>query len=88
MYYYLDIIFRYSDFHALHEKICSKYDRLVDLPFPSKKTFGNMERHVLENRRKMLDQYLKSLLEPSALESNLGLIILMNRFLDQVQVTS
>ena len=46
-----------------------------------------MERHVLENRRKMLDQYLKALLEPTNLESNLGLIILMNRFLDQVQVT-
>ena len=46
-----------------------------------------MDRHVLENRRKMLDQYLKALLEPAILESNLGLIILMNRFLDQVLVT-
>ncbi len=43
-----------------------------------------MERHVLETRRKMLDLYLKALLEPATLESNLGLIILMHRFLDQV----
>ena len=75
---------RYSDFHALHEKVCLKYERLAHLTFPSKKTFGNMERHVLETRRKMLDLYLKALLEPATLESNLGLIILMHRFLDQV----
>jgi hypothetical protein len=43
-----------------------------------------MERHVLETRRKMLDQYLKTLMDPVTLESNLGLIILMHRFLDQV----
>ena len=43
-----------------------------------------MERHVLENRRKMLDAYLKTLLDPATLESNLGLIILLHRFLDQV----
>ena len=76
-------VHRYSDFHALHEKICSKYERLSKLAFPSKKTFGNMERQVLENRRKMLDSYLKALLDPVTLENNLGLIILLHRFLDQ-----
>ena len=81
---YLLLFYRYSDFHALHEKICSKYDRLSKLAFPSKKTFGNMERQVLESRRKMLDCYLKALLDPATLESNLGLIILLHRFLDQV----
>jgi len=81
---YFPVVLRYSDFHALHEKVCLKYERLAHLAFPSKKTFGNMERHVLETRRKMLDLYLKALLEPATLESNLGLIILMHRFLDQV----
>lgn len=80
------INFRYSDFHALHEKIGTKYEKLASLPFPSKKTFGNMERHVLESRRKMLDIYLKTLLHPDTLRDNFGLVILLQRFLDQVKI--
>lgn len=74
---------RYSDFHTLHEKICSKFDKLSYLSFPSKKTFGNMERHVLETRRKMLDTYLKALLNHVTLDSNYQLMIILQRFLDQ-----
>jgi hypothetical protein len=75
---------RYSDFHSLHEKICAKYDRLSKLAFPSKKTFGNMDKFFLETRRKMLDAYLKALLDPLTLESHIDLVFLLHRFLDEV----
>ena len=52
-------------------------------PFPKKKAFGNMDKKVLEERRIMLDAYLKFLLQPSTLEEYFGLIILMEHFLDQ-----
>ena len=73
---------RYSDFYALQEKICAKYPNLSHLPFPSKKAFGNMEKSVLEKRRKMLDLYLKELLKPETLQTNPELILFLNRFLD------
>ena len=73
---------RYSDFHALHEKVCSQYPHLSKLNFPSKKTFGNMDKNLLDKRRIMLDFYVKELLKPSTLHKNFGLIILLERFLD------
>ena len=50
--------------------------------FPSKKTFGNMEKQLLEKRRHMFNAYLKALLKPSTIKENFGLIILLERFLD------
>ena len=73
---------RYSDFFALQEKVKEKYPKLSNIPFPSKKTFGNMERNYLEKRRKMLDSYLKELLRPETLQEYAELILFMTRFLD------
>lgn len=79
-----DVYRRYSDFHTLHEKISSQYPNLPTRlpPFPSKKTFGNMDKQLLEKRRHMFNSYLKALLRPSAIRENFGLIILLERFLD------
>ena len=56
---------------------------IFSLPaFPNKKTFGNMEKQLLEKRRQMFDSYLKFLLLPSTIKENFGLIILLERFLD------
>jgi sorting nexin-13 len=78
------ILRRYSDFYALQEKISTKYPKLSKLPFPNKKTFGNMDKQVLEKRRLMLDAYLKELLKPATLQDNPELIIYMERFLDHM----
>ena len=75
---------RYSDFYALQDKISAKYPKLSNLPFPSKKAFGNMEKSVLEKRRQMLDTYLKELLKPETLQEYPELIIFMTRFLDHM----
>jgi len=79
-----DVFRRYSDFHALHEKICYQYPNISSrLPsFPNKKTFGNMDKKLLEKRRHMFDSYLKALLQPAVIKENFGLIILLERFLD------
>lgn len=76
------ILRRYSDFYALHQKIIEKYPKLERIAFPSKKTFGNMNESVLEKRRTMLNEFLKELLKPETLQANTELIIYMTRFLD------
>jgi len=73
---------RYSDFFALHERVCAKFPHLSKLPFPSKKTFGNMDSSVIQKRRVMLDAFIKELLVPTTLQENEGLVILVDRFLD------
>ncbi|XP_072943626.1 sorting nexin-13-like isoform X4 [Epargyreus clarus] len=52
---------RYSDFYDLHTAIKDKWPELSNLPFPAKKTFQNTSRSVLENRKRMLNNYLQSL---------------------------
>ncbi|CAH0720668.1 unnamed protein product, partial [Brenthis ino] len=52
---------RYSDFYDLHSSIKEKWPELGHLPFPAKKTFQNTSRSVLENRKRMLNNYLQSL---------------------------
>lgn len=76
------VLRRYSDFYALHEKVCAKYPSLSKLAFPSKKTFGNMDKNVLDKRRLMLDSYLKELLRPETLQNHCELVIYLERFLD------
>ena len=52
---------RYSEFHALNELIGHLYPGLrAQLVFPSKKTFGNTQRDVLERRRGLLHAYLQA----------------------------
>ncbi len=55
-----DAIRRYSDFYALQQRITVKFPQLARLPFPSKKTFGNLDRQVLDTRMKMLQAYLQA----------------------------
>ena len=73
---------RYSDFFALYERVSAKYPHLSHLPFPSKKTFGNTDKSVIEKRRQMLDDYLKELLRPETLSKSEGLVVVLDRFLD------
>ena len=61
-------------------KVCTVHLRLPS--FPNKKTFGNMDKKLLEKRRHMFDSYLKALLQPAVIKENFGLIILLERFLD------
>ena len=39
-----------------------QYSKLAKIPFPGKKTFGNLERNVVEKRKKMLSEFLTILL--------------------------
>ena len=50
---------RYSDFHSFHEIVSEKFPSLSKIPFPGKKTWGNLERNVVEKRKKMLNFFLK-----------------------------
>ena len=53
---------RYSDFFFLHQTLTTQFPKLFKIPFPGKKTFGNLERNVVEKRRRMLAEYLTALL--------------------------
>ena len=53
---------RYSDFFYFHQTLVSQYSNLAKIPFPGKKTFGNLERNVVEKRKKMLTEFLAILL--------------------------
>lgn len=74
---------RYSDFHDLHTKIKEKYPDLSKIAFPGKKTFHNMDRAVLERRKKMLGDYMSELSQSSVLSSHVGLRNLLMTFLEQ-----
>ena len=52
---------RYSDFHALHDKVCKQCQPSLvkSLNFPAKKAFGNMDPAVLKKRKGMLHMYLQ-----------------------------
>jgi len=56
------ILRRYSDFFYFYQTVTGQYLELSKIPFPGKKTFGNLERNVFEKRRKMLSEYLSELL--------------------------
>lgn len=54
---YFSINKRYSQFYNLHYSI-KKY-LPTNLQFPSKKLFGNLNEKTIENRREILENYLK-----------------------------
>lgn len=74
---------RYSDFYDLHTKIKDKYSDLAKIAFPGKKTFHNMDRAVLERRKKMLGVYMQELCQSHILSSHVGLRNLLMTFLEQ-----
>ena len=57
-----EILRRYSDFFFFHQTITNQYLKLSKIPFPGKKTFGNLERNVVEKRKKMLNEFFHHLL--------------------------
>lgn len=61
---------RYSDFYELHQKLNEKYPDLTQIPFPGKKTFNNMERNLREKRMKILNNYMRILLQLNVIKSH------------------
>lgn len=74
---------RYSDFHDLHTKIKDKFPDLARVAFPGKKTFHNMDRSVLERRKRMLGDYMREMCQSNVLTSHVGLRNLLMTFLEQ-----
>lgn len=64
---------RYSDFHHLQAIVNQQFPQLEKIPFPGKKTFGNLERNLVQKRQKMLSSYLQELLSDAKLPSYSGL---------------
>ena len=57
-----EVLRRYSDFFFLHQTLTTQFPKLFKIPFPGKKTFGNLERNVVAKRQKMLNQWFIELL--------------------------
>jgi hypothetical protein len=53
------VLRRYSEFYSLNELVSNLFPALAKLTFPSKKTFGNTQKEVLEKRKAMLHSYLQ-----------------------------
>jgi len=49
-----------------------QYPDIAQIPFPGKKAFNNMERNVREKRMKMLNDYMRILLQLSVIKSHPG----------------
>ncbi|XP_023347857.1 sorting nexin-13 [Eurytemora carolleeae] len=61
---------RYSDFHFLQTSLCGQFPALERIPFPGKKTFGNLERNLVQKRQKMLNAFLQEVIDSSKSSSN------------------
>ena len=57
------VLRRYSDFHSFHHNIVEKCPHLKYLTLPGKRTFNNMNRDFVEQRRHLLNAYLSQLLK-------------------------
>ncbi|KAL1444129.1 hypothetical protein MTO96_030029 [Rhipicephalus appendiculatus] len=53
---------RYSQFYALHKQLCKKNPVVYSFDFPPKKSIGNKDAKVVEERRQRLQRYLRSVL--------------------------
>ncbi|XP_007534686.2 sorting nexin-29 isoform X1 [Erinaceus europaeus] len=53
---------RYTEFRSLHHKLQSKYPQVRAYSFPPKKAIGNKDAKFVEERRKQLQSYLRSVL--------------------------
>uniref|UniRef100_A0A5S6QNQ0 PXA domain-containing protein n=1 Tax=Trichuris muris TaxID=70415 RepID=A0A5S6QNQ0_TRIMR len=72
---------RYSDFYNLNCVIKRKFPQLAKISFPAKKTFNNMQHGFLERRKRALNTYLRTLLDPALLKRCKGLEKLLLEFL-------
>ncbi|CAG2107231.1 unnamed protein product, partial [Medioppia subpectinata] len=53
---------RYSQFYSLHKSLRKKFQVLSTYDFPPKKTIGNKDSKVVQERRKRLENYLRNLI--------------------------
>uniref|UniRef100_A0ABI7W8Z1 Sorting nexin 29 n=1 Tax=Felis catus TaxID=9685 RepID=A0ABI7W8Z1_FELCA len=53
---------RYTEFRALHHKLQNKYPQVRGYSFPPKKAIGNKDAKFVEERRKQLQNYLRSVM--------------------------
>lgn len=53
---------RYSQFYSIHQILKKKYLQISELEFPPKKTIGNRNAKVVQDRRKKLETYLRNVL--------------------------
>lgn len=54
---------RYSEFHALHRRLRQSHAAIRDLEFPRRKVVARFGREFLEKRRRVLEAYLRQLLQ-------------------------
>lgn len=59
-----------------------QFPKLSKLPFPGKKTFNNLSRQFLEQRRSQLNEFLQRILHVDVLSVNRGLREMMLHFLE------
>jgi sorting nexin-13 len=59
------VLRRYSDFYSFHQNITEKYPNLTNLTLPGKRTFNNMSKGFVEQRKHLLNTYLNQLLKNS-----------------------
>ncbi|KRZ30580.1 Sorting nexin-13 [Trichinella pseudospiralis] len=74
---------RYSDFYAFNGLIKRKFPYLGKISFPAKRAFNNMQHDFLERRKRSLNSYLRTLLDPALLRRSVGLEKLLLEFLCQ-----
>ncbi|XP_074866535.1 sorting nexin-29 isoform X2 [Carettochelys insculpta] len=53
---------RYAEFRSLHHKLQNKYHQVRTFNFPPKKAIGNKDAKFVEERRKQLQNYLRSVM--------------------------
>ncbi|VFV40130.1 sorting nexin-29-like [Lynx pardinus] len=53
---------RYTEFRGLHHKLQNKYPQVRGYSFPPKKAIGNKDAKFVEERRKQLQNYLRSVM--------------------------
>uniref|UniRef100_A0A8C4T259 Sorting nexin 29 n=1 Tax=Erpetoichthys calabaricus TaxID=27687 RepID=A0A8C4T259_ERPCA len=53
---------RYADFHSLHHKLRSRFPQVAAFHFPPKKAIGNKDAKFVEERRKQLQSYMRSVM--------------------------
>nr|XP_015215683.1 PREDICTED: sorting nexin-29 isoform X2 [Lepisosteus oculatus] len=53
---------RYTDFRALHQRLRSRFPQVDAFNFPPKKAIGNKDSKFVEERRKQLQSYLRSVM--------------------------
>jgi len=57
-----EVLRRFSDFFFLHQTLTTQFPKLFKIPFPGKKTFGNLERNIVAKRQKMFNSWMSEIL--------------------------